>query len=1237
MPQFKRTLFATSYFGKSYAFTGEYFTRIIDTGEIFSGNIDLLIKADLPEAYYPPTEDIFTKPKGWTLDEESKLMTSNSKEALTIFICCDKFTLEFDESSTGNATINIKDDNMEIIHTEVVNTTETKSISREQPYANYWLEIIPENETDTITVKGVGARVATISAEVYTSPTYHSQDPSTLTNRVEVDFTNGLEPNSQGFIEARTKVSVTDQGAVGVKLIMGTSDMNPDTTPVIDYIRISSGDVTKYSESGSWQCAINMNNVASDEGVTFSRTKRVDYSTKAPEAIEENINWMENYLPIRSAGKDLTSVGDETIPTDLEVRGSFYWSPETATYRKYKNTVSSRISLGHRNNGFFSENKEYGTVLLGPITKANYGYINTKITDWSYLMNAFSFPVENNGVMFKIQVWDTPKTDIYLPVYEETVTYRNMAMQLPINLTQLYEEIYIGIVLYSTTGTQSPVIDSMSLYAKLEFDKILHYKDNVSGLDNMMSDKKLPEAPNGTKHLRTLQTSIFQVPENAINKTYTLKYTPKYPNQQFVYYGQSNGHELDTPSVLGDVQEIKLYSLVTPDEPVASTNDVRPDRLYWHYQYDGGTVSYPHSTKKEIGTDFTPNLLQGKKYRLGIINGWPNEQVTLPRHMTWEEIAELGGSTVEKLKEINPNIIMYNNKIQSGTVIQLENTSSNEVIKMIFQSNNKTTSEKSLWNGSSDNDFIVSSLNQDLDYVTEWVSEERYFAGVINPNNEPLSYIRTQSLGLGGETSSKLIRNTTNEPIDYKTISQKEEVALSDLLLANNLLNQYGNADKVFVQPGDTYIVPALPTLPEIEPNVWYEGDNPYVVEIVPGTLRKTFDGIQINDDNLIAGSDDEAPIQYTLEESEAKEHVLTRGEYSHGRDSLPYANVKRILSIKNNQTGVTYTPYSSVGNNHIGDYVLEGNMISWAPDHLDSKEPKTGERYTVRFTNNIVQDLKIIYTSNYNEKLSFNKLWRSPEIKEVEAVVTPDRDVWLELPSPEEYLEYSDTVEQVDYVVEDSDLWVNSSLVDTDEGPMIRLSFDGKDPKRNWFPTINKGFYYLNDQEYYMYSEPIQHYFDEEYIPVIEEVHYNSNGLSMNNIETTEYLSNSSFSSGYLSEWEYLADEVTVTREFNEGYIANVHSKNPEVEPAIIKRNIESLPGNFIIELRVKSISSSPVDISLKNETETLFTTSIQDMSNKWQTYTIHIEDFASDSGAFIELSTLIDIQVSKVRIYSM
>src|SRR5699024_8551570 len=155
-------------------------------------------------------------------------------------------------------------------------------------------------------------------------------------------------------------------------------------------------------------------------------------------------------------------------------------------------------------------------------------------------------------------------------------------------------------------------------------------------------------------------------------------------------------------------------------------------------------------------------------------------------------------------------------------------------------------------------------------------------------------------------------------------------------------------------------------------------------------------------------------------------------------------------------------------------------------------------------------------------------------------AVVTPDRDVWLELPAPEEYLEYSNTVEQVDYVVEDSDLWVNSSLVDTDEGPMIRLSFDGKDPKRNWFPTINKGFYYLNDQEYYMYSEPIQHYFDEEYIPVIEEVHYNSNGLSMNNIETTEYLSNSSFSSGYLSEWEYLADEVTVTREFNEGYIAN-------------------------------------------------------------------------------------------------
>ena len=1227
MAQFKRSLFATSYFGKAYAFYGEYFSRITDTGdEPFEGTVDVSLKVDLPYKIYEPNGgDIYTLISGWELKDNTFI--SHATDSLHAFLCGDIMQFVFNSTSKGNVQIIIKDDDGNPIQTETINTSTVKEHEVSTSFSNKWIEIKPVSADESVVVKHIRARVSTVKAQIYSSEYYHSQDPSELETITEVDFPDLLKPDSEGWIHGISKEITTPTRAVGVKLYLATGDTDPETSPAIDIIKLSSGDVDKYTESGSWQVAINMNNVAAEEGVQFSRTKRVDFKVNGVEPFIANENWMEEYIQIRSAGKQLTHENETTIPTDLEVQGSYYWSPETATYRKYNNQVVPRISLGHNNNNGFTENKEYGQVLFGPFSKESMPYINTTLKNWSKVMASFSFPTDTRGTYFKLQIYDTNKINTFLPIYEKTLTKDMMDPTIPISMTEAIEEIYIGFVFYSRIDTQSPVLDKTRLFYHLEYNKLISYKDKVSGLDNMFSERKLPQAPDGTKLLRKLNATVFEVPSDSVNKSYQLLFKPKYPNQQFVYFG--NEHGLENRTLEGDVSSLSIFSQVTPEMPVASVFEVPEDKLFWHYQYDGGNVSYPHTVKKEITTDFTPSLIQGKQYKFTVHNGWPSESIALPQSMTWKELEEITGSTIDILKELNPNIILYNNLIQRDTVINLENQTKNDLVALTFESNNQLVTELSVWNEKPKNDFIVARVSGNIDSEIDWVSEERIFAGIINPNNEDHAYIRTQSLGLSGDTSSTVAVNVGLTDKSYQALSEEYKVPLADLLLANNLLSEYGNADEVYVKRGESFIVPALPSLPELPSNVFYEKDNPYVIEVIPGSIRKTYDNIPILEDHLIPGSDDEPPISYTFTESQEREHILTRGQFAHGRDTLPYPNISRIIQIRNNVTGVVYSPYNNSGNNPTGDYYLDNGMISWEPDHLGSREPKTGETYTVRFTNKIVDSLKIIYTTNYYEKLSYNKLWRSREIKEVEGVVSPDQDIYLDLPSYESFSDYRDYIEKPDYVIEDSDLWVKSSLVDTEDGRKIKLSFDGKDPKRNWFPTINKGFYYINNQEYYLYSEPIKQHFGEEQIPVIESVYYNRNGLNMNEQDTHEYIKNGFFRNPDLLEWSYNMDRVKLKSETKEGNFVSINSDSPGLDSYFILQTINSVAIGSVVTLRLRSNSNGEATIKLSDKQKV-----IRNISNEWETYQFFIDESLEGSFEFaVGTNTHIDIAMISIQ----
>src|SRR5699024_4992375 len=160
--------------------------------------------------------------------------------------------------------------------------------------------------------------------------------------------------------------------------------------------------------------------------------------------------------------------------------------------------------------------------------------------------------------------------------------------------------------------------------------------------------------------------------------------------------------------------------------------------------------------------------------------------------------------------------------------------------------------------------------------------------------------------------------------------------------------------------------------------------------------------------------------------------------------------------------------------------------------------EPAAGETYTVTFTQGIVSSMKVIYSSPYKEKAAFDKLWRSKETKVIHAVVGPNEELLLPLPPIDAFSDATNGLRNVSHVVEDDDLWVQSSVVRTEEGERLLLTMNGKDPKRNWHPTIETGFYYLNNDEYYLYSEPITHQFGEEDIPLLEGIHYEEKGLKL-------------------------------------------------------------------------------------------------------------------------------------------
>ncbi|MEK1829010.1 hypothetical protein AAAC51_07625 [Priestia megaterium] len=113
------------------------------------------------------------------------------------------------------------------------------------------------------------------------------------------------------------------------------------------------------------------------------------------------------------------------------------------------------------------------------------------------------------------------------------------------------------------------------------------------------------------------------------------------------------------------------------------------------------------------------------------------------------------------------------------------------------------------------------------------------------------------------------------------------------------------------------------------------------------------------------------------------------------------------------------------------------------------------------------------------------------PEVKVFDGTCTPSQDFRIQLPEPKEFSGYSVEYKNVGYIIEDNDLWVETKLEQQNGKSYLVGTLNGKDPSKNWYPTINTGYYYLKEQENYLYSEPIKTVLSEKELPTAKDIEY--------------------------------------------------------------------------------------------------------------------------------------------------
>jgi LysM repeat protein len=1048
MAQYGHNWYGTSYYGQTNAFSGWYQTREIFTDEALKSTVTVRMRATLPSATYSPNSPEVQQIAGtWVYDGTLGKISSNSTDAeLYMAATCDDITIQYEQRTIG-AKVNIEVTTTEpgktpTVTTYVLNTQSTTVDAN----AIYKISGIPFGQqqvritmaTDSpaganFNFKGFVARTAHLTVESRARTVYNPNQPMPDSDYAKLTTTVTPISGDDYLVEAVTP-SYAGNKYIQFKVYLASSDN--ETSPEVKHIEIIAGDTNNRTADGTWSAVFNMQEIATLAGVSFSKVEEVDWTENVPKTTS---------LTIRSQSSNRGTYDD--------------WRIEKKTVPYKKGTRRLRLKEGF-NTGWID------TPFIAPASKRP--YVST--VEWMNWKDQSFLPPDNSGVHVVYDFISVQKDNTSRPYVRITDPMRKADKNLAGNPRLRNLDHVIRITLSRTTGKQTPVVDWINLESKM------YYQQDVATEAQEFSSVDFGNTGKGIMLDMDLSSfrNKFKVPPETSNPMYELIDDTGRPQDVLLYLDSESNTAIRTN------RTATLSNKVWAEAKVRETKS--QVGLPKYYQYGGGQVKFPLKDEIQMAPIFTGVVEMNPRlrYRYHLQMGWPQQYHTVTEGDTLEDIATIHGNTVQEFKAINPKITYNNNgTLMEGQSLKIPNDSVNTDVKIYWKSTNNERTSKSSQNSviegktNVESDSIVAEVYEASIYGwVDWVSEEKIYDGVVNPNDIRREYKRTHTAPDSGDSAQ--LEYTAVSGDTYKRVAEIFGVYEEDVRHLNGVTEP--DAQPVV---GQTVLVPSRIVLPTILPQA-IVSENPYHIEIVYNSVKKK-DGKTLTTNAMVV-----EPIQITYKEVEREANIV-RGDIENGKDLLPSPRVTRIDSIQSLDGMVKYNEWDTdLG---IGNFVQDGNWVDWSPSEV---EPTAGDTYTVRYYCEVPDKVTVTIDTVYQEEGGVDRIWRSPEVKEFKGMCYPGKDYVAELPHFNQWMGLPDNnIEDIQYIVEDNDIWVKTWIEQRGAKWYVVGSLQDRVPKDNWFPTLKTGYYYLGKDEYYMFNEPIVIEPTERDIPIAKNVEF--------------------------------------------------------------------------------------------------------------------------------------------------
>lgn len=1059
MAQYQRNFYSSSLYGRLKAFYGEYLTEVFDAQEPFSSNIDAKIEAQLPSSSYKATSAEFTRidPTKWTVSG-TDIKTRTANTPVEFLATGDGIEVQVRLQNVGTQNIEAKLFKEEDVsgayqwvekQTKSLNTlsvTNPNAVAKisfsSYGFGDYKVVIQALDTTADAIIVGANLRTSDFTLEVRTSA-----NNSTWSTWEAVTLTKTPVTGQEYLVTGKSTTKYTNIRYVQGKIVLLSSDNT--TSPIIDRVELRSEDSGLYDQNGDYTVKIDMSQVASSVSQTFKYVDKIRFIQQQPTGTEINI---------RSSSS----------------RDNIFWGAITAPYRQ--NTKRLRMKRGVTTH----------SVTLGPINEGSKFDFSktTSLLEWD--TQAFSpKDASNTKISYVFSKTRSNQKDPrnLLQLIDNPMNEKNRAIKFA---PQPY---FLTVEMTRSSVRGTPVVDLIDIY------QTILYKEEVNVTSKDVS--AVDGSGTGKKSLQKISDYAFKYPSTTnqipfnqqqitgAQQRYTLTDKTRRPSDVMVYFKSEEKKGSRTDKSTSATDEVMAKAIQRKLEFGDTTG------VLMHYQYGAGKVQYLRPYERELDSTFTPFLLEAKKYRYYIQNGWPSEVHKVVNGQTLNDVAAMYNTTTAAINAINNDFLLNEDGTLVGDqLIMIPNTSKNTKVSLLFK-NGTAYTQKSSHNALYDKehgvnvtDFSSEAINVKVPtkppqgYV-DWVSEEKIYTGVINANDTREEFVRTQfnlSNHSDFDREYMVVSGDT-----WESIATKYDIHVQDLKTANDSIEE--------LKVGETITVPPNIILPALAPEAEFENQIPYEISIIEDSVHKK-NGMRIDESFIsIDWAGKHVPMEVTYRTSEILTAEMVRGTDANGMDALPLSDVIEIVSVKRKSGGITYHQWNE--NLQTGDFKLTSNYIDWSPSAAGVIEPVAGEEYTVTYKRREVDTVKIHLDTTYFEKMGTDIVWRSPEVKVFDGICTPTEDFKLELPSPQLFEGYDSIYKNIGYVIEDNDLWVETKIQEIDGKKFLIGTLNGKDPSKNWHPTINKGYYYLKEQEHYLYSEPLKTVLTEKELPTAKDIEY--------------------------------------------------------------------------------------------------------------------------------------------------